>query len=376
MNRDAQWAVSGPTLAGTLRPLLVTPFDLLPPWIALIALFGVGRVVLSLLPAGRPGGHGLGELPATWAASHVLGLIAFAAEWEWLAVLDVAPPTWWLLVPWVVLAVVRIALLPGRVTPRTEPMPVQPTGFTWLARALILAAAMRAGWTDDLEAGVNLAAIGVLLLEGGRGLRRHPTARAVLVAVLLWTPVVVELPPLLPALDTAWPTLTLLGVGGAAWTRRADERGLALALFAAVGCALLDPRLVWVGGLATVALFLASHPAGWQRAWGPLLAALLGGVVPLALQDLAPRMGWFGLDPLTPTWVGFWGALGVGGLLLGQRSIAPLARPDRERLWAVLLVSAICAGSVLGEATWLLGLHLALPVLALAGLTGADTSGA
>ncbi len=49
--------------------------DLLPPSIQLLILVAAGRALLSLLPAGRPGGHSLGELPATLAASWLLGML-------------------------------------------------------------------------------------------------------------------------------------------------------------------------------------------------------------------------------------------------------------------------------------------------------------
>ena len=43
----------------------------------LIALAGVGRLLLALLPAGEPGGGRPRELPAVLAASLVLGLLGF-----------------------------------------------------------------------------------------------------------------------------------------------------------------------------------------------------------------------------------------------------------------------------------------------------------
>src|SRR5260221_569344 len=51
----------------------------------------VGRILLSILPPGFPGLHSFRDLPATWAASHLLGSVSLALELRLLETLDLAP---------------------------------------------------------------------------------------------------------------------------------------------------------------------------------------------------------------------------------------------------------------------------------------------
>ena len=87
----------------------------------LVVIAVVGRIVLSLLPAGPLGSHRVAALATTWAVSHLLGSLALAVE---MTLLPPRPGPRYLallLLPWVVIGAARIATLPGAMVPRHEP---------------------------------------------------------------------------------------------------------------------------------------------------------------------------------------------------------------------------------------------------------------
>lgn len=91
--------------------------------LALVVTALVGRVVLSLLPQGLPGEHGLaggesGGLAVTWAASHLLGVILLPLQALLFARLGLGTSPLVLLLPWLLPLAVRMTTLPGDMVPR------------------------------------------------------------------------------------------------------------------------------------------------------------------------------------------------------------------------------------------------------------------
>jgi drug/metabolite transporter (DMT)-like permease len=88
-----------------------------------------------------------------------------------------------------------------------------------------------------------------------------------------------------------------------------------------------------------------------------LLAALFWGLLPLALQLVAPA-----LDPYTITWCRFLVAALVVGLFLGRRSSLP--RPWRLTPGLRLLVPVAIVGLTLNYTLFVVGVHLTSPATA------------
>src|SRR5258705_6874693 len=114
------------------------PPDVLGAFAVLAERAFAGRVLLSFLPPGIPGRHGPRDLPATWAASHLLGSVALVFEQELLDELGLAPTRAFFLSPWLLLALARWITLPGAMVPRHEPLSDRPGP---LARLLLFASA-------------------------------------------------------------------------------------------------------------------------------------------------------------------------------------------------------------------------------------------
>lgn len=243
----------------------------------------LGRLVLSFLPAGRPGSHDLRGLPATAAASYFLGKVAFALQ----ARLALLPGFAWLqgsalaLAPWAVLGAVRLATLPAGMVPghalRTERAGP-------IARALFLLAVV---WSlvviglDPFSGPWDWFAFVLLSAHALSTARRAPLGRALL---LLSGALCV------PALSNAHPALSLaayIGIGAVSlvpWIRRADRRAGVLAIVAFASLAILgEPLLALAGLLAT--LLVSPAPQRTRVLATSLVAAALlisPWVVPLA----------------------------------------------------------------------------------------------
>jgi len=227
----------------------------------------VGRVVLSLLPPGPLGSHSPRDLVTTWAASHLLGSGVLAVQEA------VYPEGWlglqWLLAPWVVIGVLRLATLPGRILPgpdealasdAREPGPA--------GRALALAFAglalfpvARVLWQGEDTDGVLGAISGLaLLLLVNHGLMRLPgrplVLRTLALAAATWVGFQFDL--------SAGILIVFVGAGVAALPaalRQADRRATAFAVLAfgivAALFALVDDGQ-WQVGLAGIAgLYIA-----------------------------------------------------------------------------------------------------------------------
>ncbi len=336
-----------------------------------LAIALVGRVVLSVLPAGLVGGHGWRDLPATWAASHVLGLAVLGvsnALLELLPLFDaVAGRRAALLAPWVLVALGRIATLPGAMVPRHAPreqrlagaartLPLLAVLLVALAGTAAVASAAEAGSSpapsrtplgallselgvsggaaNGVLAASSWAAAVVLLSFGLRVARRAPAERAGLAALVAATPMVAH-----GARDHAdeLAAASFL-IGGAvfaiAWLRRADRRSRLLAMVVFTALPLASWNGLVLGGLGLVAL-VAFTPRVSRR---PLLfgsiAAWLLVAWPLAgrfADELAAdEMVWVAASPierlraaLDVSSFGFGAALVLAGLAL---SVAVLAR--------------------------------------------------
>jgi hypothetical protein len=278
----------------------------------LAALAWIGRVALSLFPPGLPGTHKGGGAAATWAASHALGLAAVGAQAALAGLFDLPLSPISLLAPWLAVAVVRWALLPGAMVARREPRR-EPAGV-WTAAARIalacalllpllglveaseaaapaqadgsaapespmllagagLIARLGGGEAGDAFAALSvasLAALALLLLHGLGAARRASLGRTAVALALVATPGL-QLAAASGSRDIA---LALFFGAGAAlmvpWLRRADRRAGALAAVAFAACAACTAS-GWPFALAgLVALVACTHRverlfvAGWS----------------------------------------------------------------------------------------------------------------
>jgi hypothetical protein len=407
----AGWAEALEREGATLGPGTLT--SAVP--LLLAALFA-GRVILSLLPPGEPGGHRPRELASTWAASHLLGTAALLA-WGLLAPrvglpADRLTP---FLVLWFAVAFARTAFLPASLVPRHAPAEEAP-GF--LARSLVIVVVMLGlvplvlavagppstglytsvawdggpaapGFDGELRRLIAGPGIGeravvvaswfallVLVAHGLRAGRRAPAGRLGVLLVLALSP----LPVLGAAAGSADVTVALFVAGGAAmlvpWLRRADRRAGALAILAFAAAALAAPRglpCAVAGLIAAVAL--APRPLRGRAALGAGLAGLLI-VLPAYAQQLEYGLRAPLVDLSAPGPAGRAGALigaaaardvygigwplaaaaGVWGLLRLRRTRpgpAGTVEPARRELVAlVLLVGIALALSALAPVTY------------------------
>lgn len=209
----------------------------------------VGRVFLAWLPPGLPGRHAPRDLPATWAASHLVGLTWFLALREFE--LHAAWPYVAFGVPAVAL-IARLVTSPAGLVPRHDPV----TSAAWpaLLSALTVLVGIgaplvaRPGSSANPIAIANTTAALVLLLHGlqlARSPVRVRVAFCMVVAPFLvltndlgdvWTGELLVLPA------------AAVAAGTVGWLRRADERALALT---AVGIAFL--ATLWSFGVPAAA---------------------------------------------------------------------------------------------------------------------------
>ncbi len=237
----------------------------------LLAIALGGRVVLSLLPPGRPGYHEPRELPLTWAASHLLGLVVLAGGGGVVTFAAFAA-----------VASVRFATLPGALVPRHElasPRGGWQRARTFLLALFVVAVFMRAGsaaTAGDIGRAVevaNVAALALLTAHGLDGTRRHPVGT---IAAL----VCLSMPSI--SLQALW-----FGGGAACairWWRLADRRA---GLIAVIAFAAITAYFMWptshgspqrLTALALLVLILASASPSRPRialASGSALLVLL-----------------------------------------------------------------------------------------------------
>jgi len=359
-----QFALSGPSLAiqygaGDLFPVLLT--------VALTTL--VGRLALAWLPAGRPGGHAVGELPATLATSFVLGEILLYLQQRVMESfggdLGSLGLSW--TGPWIALAVLRLATLPGALVPGHR-LAHQRSGdlarFLFVAAAGLLifltaAAYARAPVTACFGLSTGLWVLGVdslagavLLVHALRDARRAPLGRA----LCLWL-LVLSVPYGMGLSGSA-----ALGLGFLVpWLRRAERRAAWLSALGFLGVTVSGAPLAGLAGL--VLLVAAGRP---QQGRDAFLAVLLPAAYSVAAligfeESWEPHVRgallslWFvliGLVAFTVLWLPF-------ALLLDRTAQRPsIAEPVRESvaLAAFVLAAAWNVGYGLP-----VGLTVALP---------------
>lgn len=242
----------------------------------LLAIAFVGRVILALLPPGLPGRHGLRELPATWAASHVLGGAALALESRLADLVGLELSRLALVAPWLLAAFARWITLPGAMVPRHEPLseaPGMPARLLWATSGFVVLAA-----AGSLHLGV--AADGLALLAccsyALAVSRRSPTTRAIVVLALAG----ILAAAIARSEARAIPLALATGAGASfasVWMRRGDRRAAFLAVIAFASCGLLGPRAALFGaaGLFAVWVHTPKPSQGWILARS--LAALAIG---------------------------------------------------------------------------------------------------
>jgi len=256
----------------------------------------LGRIVLSFLPAGEPGGHTLRELPATLASSLLLGAgvllgLSYVADPPWTLALVLGGAAW----------LVRWATSPAAIVPRHDLARERPG---WLAIALFAGACVPPfvrPWGElDPEAlqleflhGVALLVLLVGVEHGLATARRAPIGRRAFVLLLSlflfreW-PGLGTVTGLVESNDAA--AFALGAALALAWLRRADRRSALLA----VACFVIGrPWSALDGVLPSAAAFgllvLATAPAA--RAWMAKLA-LIG--LALCFAPALRGMSWVG----------------------------------------------------------------------------------
>lgn len=148
---------------GSVSPILDLARALTTP--VLVGL--VGRVWLSVLPAGSIGGHAPKEWARTCAFSLATGALALAAGWNLLRCFGVDSPLSVLLGFTVLAAVLRLLALPGAMVPRRE---VADPPATWNGRILLGLSIATALWSlvELLRQGTSSAPV-ALVLDDRRG---------------------------------------------------------------------------------------------------------------------------------------------------------------------------------------------------------------
>jgi hypothetical protein len=248
-----------------------------------LAVLAVGRILLAWLPPGAPGAHAPRELAWTLGASYALGLAALVLEHQLLSAAELAVvPLWAIFAPWAVLLVARLATLPGALVPRHEP-DAPPAG--WPARAVWLAAVAGVLWfaahAPDQRAqllhalkldqraldAANWLALLALADFGLERARALPGQRALIALVLAALGAWRAFDQPSGVLSASALCCIACAAGTIAWLRRADRRGLWLAIVCASGVAALAP-------------------AGWIFAL-PALGALVFGSAEVARPRIA-----------------------------------------------------------------------------------------
>jgi len=337
--------------------------------LAYLALLAAGRALLALTPPGRLGGHGLHELPGTWAASHVLGLVVLAAQWTLARQAGIELPLAAHAAPWCAFGLLQLALGPGALVPRHAPLRERASVGTLALVALaavavplaVFAGAREAPWTDVVVQRLGLAglehvlpaasalALFVLVGEALTVVRRRPWTRALALGLLAALSIWLCDALLYGGWLHGMAALALGALGAVEWLRRGDRRGLVVALVALAGMQAIAGRvetfaLAGIAGLWTFTPRAARARAAWVCA--PALA--LWAVLALFAT------GWQSASASAPTaWLMTGLAVGLGGAAWLLRNLffqqAPrVAEPRAEALFLGALLVFGTLGISLG----------------------------
>ncbi|MBK7644727.1 MAG: hypothetical protein IPJ19_17080 [Planctomycetes bacterium] len=321
----------------------------------------LGRVLLSFLPAGEPGGHAPRALPVTLAASLVLGLGAV------LALRTLFGPSWAIeLGAGAAGALVRWATLPAGIVPPRDPARERPSLLSRLIYTAAFAPAILY-WTEDaLGSGdpaytslqtLRSLSLCVLLVGVEHGLalaRRAPLGRRIFVLVLSLY-VYRENAQTAALLSESYARIAAAcwACGAAfalAWLRRADRRSalLALACFV-VGrpWSALEGMLLVAAALVALVLCTSAPSRGW-------MAKAAGIAFAIAWLPALRGMSWDGVRPSASPLPAL-GRLALVVALLATaayvgRAIAARARPEHEE-WREELARGDRLLLLLGAAT-------------------------
>ncbi len=185
----------------------------------------IGRIALSLLPAGPVGSHRLRDLPLTLATSFALGFWIAEVQREVFGLDD----TRGILLPWTIPLALRLVTLPGAMVPRHDTPAEAPSRLAqslWILSvvwgAALVALAIHLAIDAFLAIAMGLLAL-VLIDHAWSQSRCAPTGRALLVALAAFGAFIV-------------PDLGGVGLHPVAgvcflvpWLRRADRRSCWLA---------------------------------------------------------------------------------------------------------------------------------------------------
>ncbi len=339
----------------------------------LILLFAsvAGRILLSWLPAGEPGGHAPRELPVTWAASFALGGVALLYELLFQHSFRLyrnteGDPESEVFLVWCLLGVARILTLPAGLVPRHPLATVRGGALdrTLLALALSIALVVsylrvEDGFGAQLVAFAFLAAT-ILLVEHGLAVARRDVrlrrALLVLLAIVSWWFV-----PLHEYRRCSAALYCTLGaVGAIGWLRRANARGLWLSVAGLTALSFLDPPRWPIGAAGAVALVAAT--AGPSR-----LVAAGCCAISASLAAIAMRFRWPGLEFavasawLAPALLASGGAAMLFFVPAGNESGSSIEPPRREIVFLGAFLALGCAtlaclpeGSRSGHFDWAL----------------------
>lgn len=339
----------------------------------------LGRVLLSFLPPGEPGGHSLRRLPVTLAASLVLGAglllaLSFVANEPWALALGLGTAGWLL----------RWATSPGGIVPR-HGLPEERAG--WLARLLFVGALVPAilAWPSageyledlpdlyfmEIAHRLALVLLVVFVEHGLATARRAPLGRRLFVLAL--SLLLFRENPNPASSSQLIERISAAGyVAGAAfalgWLRRADRRSALLA----IACFVLGRPWDSFEGVVLVAaalLALVLCTPLPSRAWIAKASAV--GLV-LSVAPALRGMQWIG--PL-PSYSAFVEYLGLALVVLVLATAAWIARSIAARRVAepaesrealargdVLLLLLVLAAGAVGSQLGASGLQLVAPV--------------
>ena len=258
-----------------------------------LAVFAVGRVVLGLLPPGRPGYHTLRGLPLTVATSLLLGGVVLSAQ---MGVFPRAAPLLHV-AAWIPVALVRWLTLPGALVPRHD-LPLQRAGAAarvlHAAAFLVACAALPARASTFPEPRQSISPIPILsdpprtlgvwllLIFVAHALAeaRRPALDRALVLLGLSLGLYWMVPVRQEAIDSS--ALVLVGAGASfsvPWLRRGDRRAgvLAVIFFAVLVTSSANAGAIGISGL----LALIAAAPGRARAWTAVASAIAVGVFAL-----------------------------------------------------------------------------------------------